>query len=72
MQSLLSSLVFGIPGGASLFVIAIVALVIFGPKKLPEFGRAAGQTLREFKNATNGMLDEDNDQPKNDQSKKEK
>ena len=58
MELLASSLVVGIPGGASLFIIAIIALIIFGPKKLPEFGRAAGQTLREFKNATNGMMNE--------------
>jgi len=40
-------------------------LIIFGPKKLPEFGRAAGQTLKEFKNATNGIMDDDKkDEPK--------
>ncbi|RDW19608.1 twin-arginine translocase TatA/TatE family subunit [Oceanobacillus arenosus] len=38
----------GIPG---LILILIIALVIFGPKKLPEIGKAAGQTLREFKNS---------------------
>lgn len=39
----------GIPG---LILILIIALVIFGPKKLPEIGRAFGQTLREFKKST--------------------
>lgn len=39
----------GIPG---LILILIVALIIFGPKKLPEIGRAFGQTLREFKKST--------------------
>lgn len=43
----------GIP---SLILILIVALVIFGPKKLPEIGKAAGQTLTEFKKSTSGML----------------
>ncbi len=43
----------------SIALIAIVALIIFGPKKLPEFGKAAGSTLREFKNATKGIIDED-------------
>jgi sec-independent protein translocase protein TatA len=38
----------GVPG---LILILIIALVIFGPKKLPEIGKAAGQTLREFKNS---------------------
>ncbi|RLL48248.1 twin-arginine translocase TatA/TatE family subunit [Oceanobacillus piezotolerans] len=36
----------GVPG---LILILVIALVIFGPKKLPEIGKAAGQTLREFK-----------------------
>ncbi|WP_276514410.1 twin-arginine translocase TatA/TatE family subunit [Exiguobacterium alkaliphilum] len=71
MELLASSLVVGIPGGASLFIIAIIALIIFGPKKLPEFGRAAGQTLREFKNATNGMMNEHDEKDKKDSEKKE-
>jgi sec-independent protein translocase protein TatA len=39
----------GVPG---LILILVVALIIFGPKKLPEIGRAFGQTLREFKKST--------------------
>lgn len=39
----------GIPG---LILILILALIVFGPKKLPELGRATGQTLREFKKST--------------------
>lgn len=46
-------------GAGSIALIAIVALIIFGPKKLPEFGKAAGNTLREFKNATKGLADDD-------------
>ena len=51
-------------GPGSIILIAIVALLIFGPKKLPELGRAAGSTLREFKNATKGLADDDDDQKK--------
>ncbi|MBN6206039.1 twin-arginine translocase TatA/TatE family subunit [Ralstonia pickettii] len=36
-----------------------MALIIFGPKKLPEIGKAAGQTLREFKKTTNDLISED-------------
>ncbi len=50
-------------GGGSIALVAIVALIIFGPKKLPELGKAAGNTLREFKNATKGLADDD-DEPK--------
>jgi len=34
-------------------VIAIAAIVIFGPKKIPEMGKALGQTLRGFKDEMN-------------------
>lgn len=46
-------------GPVSVAVIATVAVIIFGPKKLPELGRAMGSTLREFKSATKGLTDED-------------
>ncbi|MCQ6275256.1 twin-arginine translocase TatA/TatE family subunit [Bacillus sp. V3B] len=36
----------GVPG---LVLIIVLALIVFGPKKLPELGRAVGQTLGEFK-----------------------
>lgn len=46
-------------GVPSLILIAVVALLIFGPKKLPEIGKAFGSSLREFKNATKGLADDD-------------
>lgn len=46
-------------GWGSILIIAFVAVLIFGPKKLPELGKAAGNTLREFKNATKGLADEE-------------
>ncbi|MBS4191545.1 twin-arginine translocase TatA/TatE family subunit [Bacillus sp. FJAT-49705] len=48
----------GIPG---LIIILVLALIIFGPKKLPEIGRAMGQSLKEFKNSTKGMMDDIDD-----------
>src|SRR5699024_11139990 len=48
----------------SLIVIAVVALIIFGPKKLPHFGRAVGSTLKEFKDATKGLAEDDEDDDK--------
>lgn len=44
----------GLPG---LILIIIIALVIFGPKKLPELGKAVGSTIREFKSSVNGIMD---------------
>ncbi|TYO69951.1 twin-arginine translocase TatA/TatE family subunit [Rossellomorea marisflavi] len=51
-------------GPGSMVLIAVVALLIFGPKKLPELGKAAGNTLREFKNATKGLADDEDDKNK--------
>lgn len=39
----------GIPG---LIIILILALILFGPNKLPQLGRAFGTTLKEFKKST--------------------
>ncbi|HSJ38259.1 MAG TPA: twin-arginine translocase TatA/TatE family subunit [Planococcus sp. (in: firmicutes)] len=49
------------PGPLSLIIIGVVALLVFGPKKLPELGKAFGSSLREFKNATKGLVDDDDD-----------
>ncbi|AXN41276.1 twin-arginine translocase TatA/TatE family subunit [Peribacillus butanolivorans] len=45
----------GFPG---LILIFLLALIVFGPKKLPQIGRAVGTSLREFKDATRGITDE--------------
>ena len=42
-------------GFPELVLIFIVALVVFGPRKLPELGRSLGKTLAEFKRATNDI-----------------
>ncbi len=38
-------------GGPELIVILIIALIVLGPKKLPEMGRSVGRGMREFKSA---------------------
>ncbi len=43
---------FGKIGIQELILILALALIIFGPRKLPEIGRSIGQGLREFKKAT--------------------
>jgi TatA/E family protein of Tat protein translocase len=45
-------LVFEFLGTSELMIIAVVALIIFGPRKLPEIGRSLGRTLGEFKRAS--------------------
>lgn len=51
----------GVPG---LILILVLALIIFGPKKLPEMGRAVGQTLREFKKSTNELINDEKEEIK--------
>ncbi|MBF4502220.1 MULTISPECIES: twin-arginine translocase TatA/TatE family subunit [Savagea] len=58
------------PSVGSLLIIAVIALLIFGPKKLPEIGKAFGSSLREFKDATRGITHDD-DEPKKNETKKE-
>ncbi len=58
----------GIPG---LILILVIALIIFGPSKLPEIGRAFGNTLKEFKKATNDLVNgeaQQDAQPKEEKS----
>ncbi|MFL0363502.1 twin-arginine translocase TatA/TatE family subunit [Bacillus sp. PK3_68] len=43
----------GVPG---LILILVIALIIFGPSKLPEIGRAFGTTLKEFKKSTRDLV----------------
>ncbi len=51
-------------GPGSYIVIAAAALLLFGPKKLPEIGKALGRTLHELKLGAKGFLadEEDNQQ----------
>lgn len=46
---------FGRLGTTELILILGIALVVFGPAKLPEIGKAVGKGIREFKNATSEL-----------------
>ncbi|WP_102693763.1 twin-arginine translocase TatA/TatE family subunit [Rummeliibacillus pycnus] len=59
----------GISAGTAV-ILGVVAILIFGPKKLPELGKAMGSTLREFKNATKGLADDDDTSKKVSESTK--
>lgn len=48
---------FGI-GWQELIIIAIVALLIVGPKKLPDLAKTLGKGFRDFKNATEGVTED--------------
>lgn len=56
----------GFIGPMELVLLAVVALVVFGPKKLPEMGRQLGKGMRSFKESMSGMTDSfnaDSEQP---------
>mgnify|MGYP001230945267 CR=1 FL=1 len=45
-------------GLGEIVLIALVALILFGPKKLPDLGRALGKGLHDFKKALEGKSEE--------------
>lgn len=56
-------------------IIAVVGLILFGSKRLPEFGRSIGVSLKEFKDGMNGVVmteDKDKKQIDYDEEKKSK
>ena len=48
----------GIP---EMLIVLVIALVVLGPKRLPDAGRSLGRGLREFKGAISGSSDDDRD-----------
>jgi sec-independent protein translocase protein TatA len=48
-------------GPLELIVVLIIALIVFGPKRLPELGRSLGKGIREFRGSVSGDKDDDDD-----------
>jgi sec-independent protein translocase protein TatA len=46
-------------GPMELLVVGIIALIVLGPKRLPEVGRSLGKGLREFKDSMAGITDDE-------------
>jgi sec-independent protein translocase protein TatA len=59
---------FGI-GTVEIVLILIAALIVFGPKRLPELGRSMGRGIREFKNSVTSDKDDDDDVPELEQTR---
>lgn len=50
-------------GPMELVVILAIALIVLGPKKLPEVGRSIGRGMREFKDSVSGNSRDDDERP---------
>ena len=48
-------------GPLELAIVLIIALVVFGPKRLPELGKSVGRGIREFKSSISGDNDDDDE-----------
>ncbi len=49
-------------GPMELIIVLAIALIVLGPKKLPEVGKSVGKGMREFKEAVSGGSDDDRDE----------
>ncbi|HEV7770754.1 MAG TPA: twin-arginine translocase TatA/TatE family subunit [Solirubrobacterales bacterium] len=48
-------------GPLEIGIVLVIALLVFGPKRLPELGRSLGKGIREFKGSIGGHHDDDDD-----------
>jgi len=52
-------------GPTELIIVLVIALLVLGPKRLPEVGRSVGRGMREFKDSISGVnRDDEDDEPK--------
>jgi sec-independent protein translocase protein TatA len=67
----MNSLLLAIPGGASIALIVVAILLLFGGKKIPELMRGLGKGISEFKKGKNEIEHELNDTNENNENKED-
>ena len=67
----MNSLLLAIPGGASIALIVVAILLLFGGKKIPELMRGLGKGISEFKKGKNEIEPELNDTNENNENKED-
>ena len=55
-------------GVPELLIVLVIALIVLGPKKLPEVGRSLGRGMREFKDSVSGLSLHDDDDDEDERS----
>jgi sec-independent protein translocase protein TatA len=51
-------------GLPEILIVLAIALIVFGPKRLPELGRSLGRGMREFKDSITGKDDDEDEEPR--------
>ena len=51
-------------GPQEILILLLIAILLFGSKKIPELARSLGQAMREFRKASSGLLEEEEEAPK--------
>jgi sec-independent protein translocase protein TatA len=58
-------------GWPEILIILLIALLIFGPSKLPQLGKSIGKTIREFRRNMSGTTDDEEDEEEEDEGEEE-
>ena len=53
----------GIDSPVKILFVLVIALIVLGPKRLPEVGKSLGQGIREFRSSVSGVMDHQDDTP---------
>jgi len=53
----------GIDSPVKILFVLVIALIVLGPKRLPEVGRSLGQGIREFRSSVSGVMDHHDETP---------